>query len=112
MIMKKTITMRICALLTALVLLLGLCGCEEELVGKWHSTSEKGTQLIFAATGKVTMSADGIELNGTFTDDGEHLVMSLTAPNGQTYVIEATYVIDDDELHLENSKGQVEVFVR
>lgn len=110
--MKKSLTVRISALLAALLLLLALCGCEEELVGKWRSTSEKETQLIFAATGKVTMSADGIELTGTFTDDGENLVMSLTAPNGAEYIIEATYTIVDSELHLENSKGQVEIFVR
>lgn len=110
--MKKSLTVRISALLAALLLVLSLCGCEEELVGKWRSTSEKETQLIFAATGKVTMSADGLELTGTFTDDGQNLVMSLTAPNGQNYVIEATYTIEDGELHLENSKGQVEIFVR
>lgn len=110
--MKKTITVKLSAVLMVLLLLFSLCGCEEELVGKWHSTSEKGTQLIFAATGKVTMSADGIELTGTFTDDGENLVMSLIAPNGTEYIIEATYVIVDGELHLENSKGQVEIFVR
>jgi len=110
--MKNTIKVRLSAVLMVLVMLFALCGCEEELVGKWHSTSEKGTQLIFAATGKVTMSADGIELTGTFTDDGENLVMSLIAPNGTEYIIEATYVISDGELHLENSKGQVEIFVR
>ena len=110
--MKKSLSIKISALLIALILTLTLCSCEEELVGKWRSTSEKETQLIFAATGKVTMSADGLELNGTFTDDGQNLVMSLTAPNGQNYIIEATYTIIDGELHLENSKGQVEIFVR
>ncbi len=110
--MKKVLAIRLSALLAALLLVLSLGGCKEELVGKWRSTSEKETQLIFAATGKVTMSADGLMLDGTFTDDGENLVMSLTAPNGQTYVIEATYIIVDSELHLENSKGQIEIFVR
>lgn len=110
--MKKNLVVRISALLAALLLALSLCGCEEELVGKWRSTSEKETQLIFSATGKVNMSADDLELTGTFTDDGENLVMSLTAPNGQNYIIEATYEIIDGELHLENSKGQVEIFVR
>lgn len=109
--MKKIIA-RISAALTALLLVLSLCGCKETLIGKWRSTSENGTQLIFVATGKVTMSDDDIELTGTFTDDGSNLVMSLTAPNGEIYVIEATYSIVDDELHIENSKGQVEVFVR
>ena len=110
--MKKTISVRITAALMALLLMLSLCGCEEELVGKWHSTSEKGTQLIFSSTGRVTMSADGIELSGTYTDDGTNLVMSLTAPNGETYVIQAVYTIVDSQLHLENPKGQVEIFVR
>jgi len=110
--MKKNLAVRLSTLFAALLLVLSLCGCDEELVGKWRSTSEKETQLIFAATGKVTMSADGLELAGTFTDDGQNLVMSLTAPNGQNYIIEATYTIKDGELHLENSKGQVEIFVR
>lgn len=96
----------------ALAMLLCLCGCEEKLAGKWRSTSEKETQLVFASTGKMTMSADGLELTGTYTDDGKNLVMSLTAPNGNTYRIEATYLILDSELRLENSKGQVEIFVR
>ena len=112
MYMIKKLTVRISAALAAAAILLALCGCSEELVGKWRSTSEKETQLIFAATGRVTMSADDIELSGTFTDDGENLVMSLVAPNGQTYVIEATYTIVGNELHLENAKGQVEIFVR
>ncbi len=110
--MKKKLIVRFTAILAALAMLLILCGCEETLIGKWRSTSEKGTQLIFVSTGKVTMSADGLELTGTFTDDGENLVMSLTAPNDEVYLIEATYVIINDELHLENSKGQVEIFVR
>lgn len=111
--MKKRILITACTLLAALLLMFALSGCREEsLVGKWHSTSEKQTQLIFAATGKVTMSADGIELAGAYTDDGTNLVMSLTAPNGEIYVIEATYTIEDGELHLENSKGQVEIFLR
>lgn len=109
--MKKIIA-RITAAIMALALVFCLCGCEETLIGKWRSTSEKGTQLIFVATGKVTMSADDLELTGTFTDDGENLVMSLTAPNGEVYRIEATYVITDDELHIINPKGQVEIFVR
>lgn len=110
--MKKISFQRVTAVLAAIVLVISLCGCSESLIGKWRSTSEKETQLIFVSTGKVTMSADGIELNGTFTDDGQKLVMSLTAPHGETYLIEATYRIVDGELHLENSKGQVEVFVR
>lgn len=110
--MKRTVIVRIAAGLAALLLLFSLCGCGESLIGKWRSTSEKETQLIFVSTGKVTMSADGIELNGTFTDDGQNLVMSLIAPNGEEYRIEATYSFKDDELHLENSKGQVEIFVR
>ena len=110
--MKRSIAVRITAALAALLLLLTLCGCKESLIGKWRSTSEKETQLIFVSTGKVTMSADDIELNGTFTDDGQNLVLSLIAPNGAEYRIEATYTIIDGELHLENSKGQVEIFVR
>jgi|GEM_PF-1571616 len=110
--MKRSLTVRICAVILSAVMLLCLCGCEEKLTGKWRSTSEKETQLVFASTGKVTMSADGLELSGTYTDDGENLVMSLTAPNGEVYIIEATYVIIDDELRLENPKGQVEIFVR
>ena len=110
--MKRKFVVRIVSVLAALVLLLSLCGCKESIIGKWRSTSEKETQLIFVSTGKVTMSADGIELTGTFTDDGENLVMSLFAPNGEEYRIEATYTIADGELHLENPKGQVEIFVR
>jgi len=110
--MKRFLKARICAVLAAVAILLCLCGCEEELTGKWRSTSEKETQLIFASTGRMTMSADGIELTGTYSDDGENLIMSLTAPNGEVYLIEATYVITDSELRIENSKGQVEIFVR
>jgi len=110
--MKRTLVIRISAALAALLLVFTLCGCKESLIGKWRSTSEKETQLIFVSTGKVTMSADDIELSGTFTDDGQNLVMSLTAPNGREYRIEATYTIVNGELHLENSKGQVEIFVR
>lgn len=110
--MKRSLKARILAALAALLMVLSLCGCEEELTGKWRSTSEKETQLVFASTGRMTMSADGLELNGTYTDDGKNLVMSLTAPNGEVYRIEAAYVITDSELRLENPKGQVEIFVR
>ncbi len=110
--MKRTIAARVAAAFGALLILLSLCGCGDSLIGKWRSTSEKETQLIFVSTGKVTMSADDIELTGTFTDDGQNLVLSLIAPNGREYRIEATYTITDGELHLENSKGQVEIFVR
>ncbi|MBE6759078.1 MAG: hypothetical protein E7554_03195 [Ruminococcaceae bacterium] len=110
--MKSRIIIGITAVFAVLLMVFTLSGCGDSLIGKWRSTSEKETQLIFVSTGKVTMSDNDIELTGTFRDDGQNLVMSMTAPNGEKYVIEATYTIVDGELHLENSKGQVEVFVR
>ncbi len=112
--MKKTIktAMRsvvLCAMLLTLVLLVG---CGSELSGKWRSTSEKETQLAFSSTGRVTMSADGIELSGTYTTEGENLTMVMSAPDGNTYNIEAKYTIEDKTLTLENNKGQVETFIR
>lgn len=99
-----------CAILAAAILLL-LCGCSEELTGKWRS-SEQDTRLTFSATGKVIMSSDELELTGSYTTEGDLLVMQLTAPAGQLYVIEATFTIEDKVLYLENSKGQIEAFVR
>lgn len=110
--MKKTLRLRITALVLCMAAVLLLSGCGEELTGKWRSTSEKETQLVFSASGKVILSDESIELNGTYTADGKNIVMSLTAPNGEVYMIEAIYTLTDDELLLENSKGQVERFVR
>ena len=97
-------------LLTACLLILTACG--SGLPGKWHSTSERGTQLAFSSTGRVTMSAEDIELNGVYTEEGDRLVMQLEAPDGESYTITATYWIQDKALFLENEKGQVERFER
>ena len=98
-------------IMTAALLLL-LTGCGSELSGKWHSTSEKATQLVFSSTGRVTMSADGITLSGVYSAEGDRLTMVLDAPDGNTYTITATYWITGKQLSIENDKGQVEVFER
>ncbi len=106
------ITLRFIAAVCAAALLLMLAGCGSELTGKWRSTSELRTELIFSATGRAEMSADGITLTGTYEAEDGYLVMSLLAPNDEVYIIEAKYELTEDYLYLENSKGQVEVFER
>ena len=106
------IAKRAVAILMAIVLIASLMGCGTDLTGKWRSTSEKRTQLAFSSGSKVTMSADGIELSGTYTAVNGELTMTMTAPDGEVYVIEASYEISDKKLYLENDKGQIEVFER
>jgi len=108
--MKKVA--RLFALVFAAVMVISLVGCGPELAGRWKSTSDEKTQLAFSSLGKVTMSAEGIELTGTYTAEEGELEMVMTAPNGEVYIIEAKYEIDDNKLYLENSKGQIELFTR
>ena len=105
-------TMRFLSAVCAVVMLLALAGCGNELTGKWRSTSEQRTELTLSATGRAEMSADGITLTGTYDAEDGYLIMSLLAPNDEVYIIEAKYELTDDYLYLENSKGQVEVFER
>ena len=107
--MKKRLAAAVVMIAAALVL---LTGCGSELSGKWHSTSEKATQLVFSSTGRVTMSAEGVTLSGVYSTEGDRMTMVLDAPDGRTYTISATYWIQGKELYLENDKGQVEVFER
>ena len=108
--MKKFI--KKAAAVAALLGLLLLTACGSELAGKWRSTSEKRTQLAFSSTGRVTMSADGIELEGVYAVEGDSMVMQLEAPDGEVYNINATYWIEDKTLYMQNDKGQVEKFER
>lgn len=108
--MKKAVKTAALALLCVLMLTLTACG--SDLSGKWHSTSEKATQLVFSSTGRVTMSADGITLSGAYTVEENRLTMVLQAPDGETYTIYATYWISDKNLYLQNDKGQTEIFQR
>ena len=108
--MKHIAKLTAAALIAAIVLT--LCACSSDITGRWRSTSEKQTQLAFSASGKVTMSADDIELSGTYTAEDGVLKMTLAAPDGELYVIEATYEVSDKKLYLTNSKGQIEVFER
>jgi len=107
-----TKALRLLAVICLAAIVLTMTACGSELTGRWHSTSEKRTELNLSATGRAEMSADGITLTGTYEAKDGYLVMSLLAPNGEVYVIEATYELTDDYLYLENSKGQVEVFTR
>lgn len=104
---------RMAAVTLVVILVLSLVGCGSDgLTGKWRSTSEKKTQLAFSSTGRVTMSADGIELAGQYSVSGDKLEMALNAPDGELYVIDAIYRVEDRKLYLQNEKGQIEVFVR
>ncbi|MBE6753990.1 MAG: hypothetical protein E7559_06555 [Ruminococcaceae bacterium] len=103
---------RAVAIVLVLLLMLMCTACQSGITGKWRSTSEKHTQLAFSSSGKVTMSADGITMAGSYTAEGDRLVMTLNAPDGEVYIIEAVYTIDGKKLYLENKKGQVEVFER
>lgn len=103
---------RVAAVVLVVVLLTVFAACDSGITGKWRSTSEKHTQLAFSSSGKVSMSADGITMSGTYSALGDKLVMTLDAPDGEMYVIEAIYKIEGKKLYLENNKGQVEVFER
>ena len=107
---RKAARAAIAAVMIAALLLLTACG--SGISGKWHSTSEKGTQLAFSSTGRVTMSAEGIELTGVYSEEGDRLVMQLDAPDGESYTISATYWIEDKKLYMQNDKGQTEIFER
>lgn len=102
----------ILSIVLTLGILLTLTGCGSDLSGKWTSTSGSGAQLAFSSTGKVVMSSEGVELNGTYTSEESTVVMTLKSASDDVYIIEASYYIEGSKLYLTNDKGYTEVFAR
>jgi len=89
-------------LLSALVLLLALGGCDEAtanpLVGRWES-QERGVKLAFAGDGTLAIDAREGAQQGTWSAEGDKLVMTLQPPGGSEAVsLTCLYEVDGDSL--------------
>jgi outer membrane biogenesis lipoprotein LolB len=106
---------RIWMLLGLMMILLVACGAnlQEEIIGQWESTDESiDTVAIFdfQEDGVVTISFEGIKLEGTYTwEDADTIKITLAL--GETEEIVGDVKIKGNQMTI-TSDGDVEIFTR
>ena len=90
----------------------------KKLVGKWTGESESTGETVvmeFTKDGKLKITSKAkkeIQLNGTYTVDGDKLMVTLKAGDQEFKETLTIVKLTDDELVTKDSKGKKDTFER
>ena len=108
--MKKTKSLIISAMIMVFALAFTACGSKSSSVeGSW-SGNDNGYDVVFEADGQGTMQLSGIQLNITYSVDGDKITINKSVLGG-TQTDEYTFKISNKSktLTLSNDSGEIEL---
>lgn len=86
--MRKTASI----IIVLVVLLLLLAGCSSRLNGTYYSTNGYVTETVsFSSPNKITMSAFGVNLSGTYTINGSNIQITYEILGGLSTTMNQTF---------------------
>ena len=99
------------------VLMFSMTACGNKLVGTWAMSIElldgEESVLTFNSDGTCSTSLSGIVVDGTYTTDGNKLVLTLTVLGTTSEPQNYEYAIDGDTLTLtDTTYGTVTVYTK